>query len=208
MPLQLVYLMRHGQTDWNRSQRVMGWEEVPLNARGRAQAEASGRWLAAAGLRRIVTSPLARAAQTAAIVSRQLASPTAVIHDDRLREFNMGRWSGMTREELRQDAAYRAYREDPLHVPFPSGETLGEVGARAAACWRETLAAGADGVLFVSHAGVIKLLLARFLAIDLAQFWRLEVANAAVSIIDVSRTEPRVVAVNVLPDGNYEEAEW
>lgn len=72
-----IYLIRHGETDWNKEGRAQGREDIPLNARGRAQAEALAEAFAAVPIDRIVTSPLMRAVETGAVIARAkgLTSP-------------------------------------------------------------------------------------------------------------------------------------
>lgn len=208
MSQRLIYLLRHGQTEWNRQCKVMGWEEIPLNERGREQAIAAAAFLANRKIARIVTSPLRRAKETA-LLAAQRCPDAALLEDDRLKEFNLGRWSGMEDAELQRDPLYQAYLADPEKTPFPSGETLAMVLARAEACREEQWRLLAEGsLLLVSHAGVIKVLIASILRLPLRHFWIPQVGNASLTLLDVSGREPRLVASNVLPLGNYEETDF
>ena len=74
----LIYLVRHGETEWNRQQRIQGSTDIPLNETGRAQARATGQLLAEFEPSVIFTSPLSRASETASIMSRLLALPTPI----------------------------------------------------------------------------------------------------------------------------------
>src|SRR5262249_14102802 len=101
-----LYFVRHGETDWNRTQRYQGQRDIPLNDTGRSQASPSGGVLAevrgtAAAALDYVASPLVRARETMEIVRRQLAlAPPAYRTDDRLREIHYGHWEGQPWTEL------------------------------------------------------------------------------------------------------------
>src|SRR5690554_6813123 len=97
--MTLLYLVRHGETDWNRARRIQGLTDIVLNDTGREQARATGRLLARRQWDGIVSSPLARAAETAQIIAGELAlsAPTLL---DSLTERNYGDAEGLTDEEL------------------------------------------------------------------------------------------------------------
>ena len=93
-----LLLIRHGETDWNAEHRWQGHADVPLNARGREQAEALAEELAAAGVDAIYASDLSRARDTAEIVGTRLGVPVVV--DPDLREIYVGSREGLTGDEV------------------------------------------------------------------------------------------------------------
>lgn len=101
-----IYFIRHGETDWNRSQRYQGQTDIPLNDRGRGQAARNGQMLKQQLGERgatidFVASPLARASETMQIVRREMGlEPDAFRRDDRLKEQNYGHWEGHLWSEL------------------------------------------------------------------------------------------------------------
>ena len=97
-PPRTLVLVRHGETDWNAQGRAQGHADVPLNAVGRAQAETVAPVLAAFEPARLWSSDLARAFQTAEYVAA--ASGLPVDADARLREYDVGKRSGLTLEEF------------------------------------------------------------------------------------------------------------
>lgn len=107
MSLPLLYLCRHGQTDWNAEGRLQGQEDIALNALGRAQAKRNGRYLrnvlgAEARSFRFVSSPLGRARETMAIIRREMKlDPDAFEIDPRLVELNFGDWQGFTLAQMK-----------------------------------------------------------------------------------------------------------
>ena len=114
----MVYLARHGETDWNRAGRWQGWTDVPLNETGEGQAFALAEQLRERRIERIVASNLARAHRTAEIVARALAVPLVDVDPD-LRERGFGLFEGLTREECecRYPDEWKSYRADAILPP-------------------------------------------------------------------------------------------
>ena len=94
-----IYLIRHGETDWNLEGRVQGHEDIPLNETGIRQAQACGEALKAVPLQCVQTSPLSRARKTAEFIAARQHCPLIVNHS--LIERDFGRISGLTLEERR-----------------------------------------------------------------------------------------------------------
>lgn len=119
-----LYLVRHGQTDWNIEGRWQGHADIPLNAVGRQQAAHIAGALAGAGLDAIYSSDLQRAAETAWLLSATTGLP--VRYDPRLREINQGEWQGLLASEVeaRYSELLQRSRQDPLAVAPPGGETV------------------------------------------------------------------------------------
>jgi probable phosphoglycerate mutase len=180
-----LVVVRHGVTDWNREGRFQGHLDPALSADGRLEAELVAERIAAdAALRpaRIISSPLARARQTAEAIGR--ASGSAVEADPTLMEIGQGEWEGRTHAELAEVDAdrYRAWREATGVRQPPGGETLDSVTARA----RAALARSADGpwpLCLVSHGGIIRVLAGLALDLDPVRAWALDVDNAALGVL-------------------------
>ena len=104
----LVYLIRHGQTDWNAEGRLQGQKDIPLNATGRRQASENGRALKsllgrAADEFDYVSSPLGRTRETMELLRAAMGlDPLSYRTDDRLVEVSFGDWEGFTISELKQ----------------------------------------------------------------------------------------------------------
>ena len=96
--MMIMYITRHGQTDWNREKRLQGRCDIPLNDTGREQAAGCGRALSGAGIELIIASPLSRAAETARIISRLLGG-IPVINDELLQERDFGAMNGQIADE-------------------------------------------------------------------------------------------------------------
>lgn len=104
LPQKPFLILRHGETDWNVVQRMQGVRDIPLNAVGRAQAEAAATALSQSGVKRILSSPLSRALETAKATSSTTGAP--VTCDDRLVERGFGLLEGMTVAEVKRDYGY------------------------------------------------------------------------------------------------------
>ncbi len=160
-----VLLARHGETDWNRRRVWQGAADVPLNALGRAQAEALAERLARERIDAIVASDLVRARVTAETVAARLALS---VHLDRdLREIDVGAWEGLGADEIRarhpEAFAALARGED---IPRGGGETAAALRARVARGFAAA-AARAPGrtLLVVAHGGTLKALVAHLLGL-------------------------------------------
>jgi broad specificity phosphatase PhoE len=133
-----LWLVRHGQTDWNVQGRWQGQtpDAPPLNAAGLAQAQTLAEQLADQAARdgiafaALYSSDLLRARQTAEVIARRLGLPVCL--DARLREAHLGAWEGMLGHEvaLRYVAELDERRRDPVHSRPPQGESVYEVAAR------------------------------------------------------------------------------
>jgi broad specificity phosphatase PhoE len=152
----VIYLVRHGETEWNRTRRYQGWSDSPLTEHGLAQAEAIGRLLRRlpdAQSAELVASPIGRARHTAEIIRDRLGRSEPLRFDDRLREISLGSWDGLDRAEI---AALRPgiFDGDNYHEWYfatPDGESY-EVFAGRVAAW---LAEAADWPLIVVTHGIV-----------------------------------------------------
>ena len=132
-----VYLLRHGETIWNRAHRLQGQKDTPLTLRGVHQAVAMGHALAQelSGITPALfyASPLGRTRQTAAIVADAINhNCETIIHDDRLIEVTFGIWDGLNLKELRRDhrASWENRLADKWRFVPPKGESYEQVGER------------------------------------------------------------------------------
>jgi broad specificity phosphatase PhoE len=125
-----MWLIRHGQTDWNLKNLIQGQQDIPLNATGMAQARNLALSLANIHFDAIYSSDLIRARQTAAILGEQLHLP--VILDRRLREINQGNWEGLAFEEIKRrfDPNFSRSEVDLLAPRTEGAESIAEVAVR------------------------------------------------------------------------------
>ncbi len=193
-------LMRHGETAWNREGRVMGRNPIELDADGRAQVQASVPFARLLQPELIVTSPLARARQSAEIIAAGIGD-IPVAEDPQLSEVKYGRWEGMVYDDLIEDADYLNYRDHPLDAPTPGGETIAQVQSRGVEAVRRAITDNSGlRILFVSHGDIIRTVLCHFMRLELAHFRRIRVDNAAFSGFQMIGDFAEMKFLNLLPD--------
>ena len=156
MPTTRILLARHGETEWNRLGRWQGHADPPLNETGRAQATALARELGGDGVAAIYASDLRRASETARIVGDRLGLP--VTQDPALREIDVGSWSGLTRDEVRERYPEGFARWLAGEIGH-DGESRDELAERVVPAV-ESIAERHPGelVLVVTHGGAIRAL--------------------------------------------------
>lgn len=180
------FLVRHGETEWNRVGRAQGQADPPLNQQGREQAEAVAVRLAPVSVEAAYSSDLRRAAETALPIMRGRDTPIA--HRPDLREKSFGEWEGMTYEELQlryPTMLAELFDERPAFAP-PGGESDLELFARAAGAAAGIAGrhAGTDGnILVVSHGGTLRAMMVSMLGLPVESMWRLRLSNAGLSVI-------------------------
>ena len=157
----MIHLARHGQTAYNAEGRFQGHLPVPLDDTGREQARALAEQVADVELRSLVCSPLARARETADIVSERIGLPPE--EDARFAETDTGDWTGRSFAEVKAedpDGFHRFEISDPT-FRYPGGESFAEQSARVQAGLRDLrVRTDALPALVVCHRGVIRLALA------------------------------------------------
>src|SRR5215210_5399207 len=152
-----LVLLRHGQTCWNLERRAQGHSDVELDETGHAQAATVAPYLAGLAPALLWSSDLARARQTAEYITKEV--PVELHLDPRLREFDLGDRTGLTRSEFAESypEEYREFRAGHYDVG-PGAESRAAVVARVTACVEEALEAlspGERGVV-VGHGGALK----------------------------------------------------
>jgi len=144
----LLYLVRHGETDWNRARRIQGSTDIPLNETGREQARAAGLLLARRQWDAVYASPLSRAFETASIIAREVGADTPVAVEA-LVERHYGEAEGLEDTELN--------RRFPGESPVPGRETRTAVVERVLPALIDLAEQHAEqSIIVVSHGGVIR----------------------------------------------------
>jgi broad specificity phosphatase PhoE len=181
-----IYLARHGSVVGSETRRFIGHLDVPLSPRGEAESAALTRRLAGVRFAAAYSSDLARTRRTAEIVCAP--HEIAVECLSALREFSMGRWEGLTVEEIRarEPEAFEAWMADIGRFQFPEGESLLEVEARAWPAF-EAIAARHVGerVLVVAHGGPNRIVLCRALGLPPERILTLGQDYAGLSVLEV-----------------------
>jgi len=160
-----VVLVRHGQTAWNAEGRAQGHTDVGLDDIGRNQAEALAPVIAGLDPDLLVTSDLARARETAALLEKETG--LTAIEDLRWREYDLGERTGLTRAEFgeRMGVETDGWWDVHAHVPVPGAETPEEVAARIVPALEELLGRLGEGetAVVVAHGASLRVALAGIL---------------------------------------------
>ena len=181
-----IYLVRHGETEWNKIRRFQGRSNLPLNHEGKKQARALALALKNTSLMAIYTSPLVRALQTARLI-KDFHPSAPILEENGFIEMDLGEFDGMKVQDWAKQYpdTRKAWNENPASVKMPGGESLGEVQDRASkALERITqLHPPDDTILISSHNFVNLTILCDLLNIPLDRFRELRQENAAFNLI-------------------------
>ncbi len=194
-----VILARHGRTSANAGGVLAGrGPHNLLDERGEEQARAAAERLVGLPLAAVVSSPMERCRQTAAL----LVPDTEAVVEDGLNECDYGSWTGRPIKELTKEKLWRTVQAHPAGVVFPDGEAMAEMSRRGVAAvraWDRKVEAehGPDvSWLAVSHGDVIKAILADALGVHLDSFQRIVVDPASLSIVRYTDVRPFVMQSN------------
>ncbi len=183
--LPIVYLARHGETEWSITGQHTGRTDIPLTARGERDAQNLGRRLKGTAFIRILTSPLSRASRTCELAGfGDQAEP-----DPDLQEWDYGQYEGRRTIDI--------HKEQPGWYLFrdgcPGGESVGAIGARADRVVAHLRATAGD-VLIFSHGHILRVLAARWLGLPPADARLFMLSTAALSILgyEHSLNEPAI----------------
>jgi probable phosphoglycerate mutase len=184
---ELLVLIRHGETSWSKAGRHTGRTDVPLTDAGRDEARALAPRLAGHVFATVLTSPLQRAVETAALAG--LASRARL--DDDLREWDYGDYEGLTTPEIRTARpGWLLWRDG-----CPGGESPGDVGRRADRVVAKARLAEGDCAL-VAHGHLLRILAARWAGLDPVHGGALRLDPATLSLLSWERELPVILRWN------------
>ncbi len=193
-----LILVRHGETPWNRTLQYQGHAPVPLNDRGREQAQRAAQRLTRQGAVALYSSDLPRAWETATIIGAHLnLSPIPM---PEWREIDVGLWEGLTPEQLYQRFPdhMREYERDPARTVRLGGESYAQLQERVLRAFRQIESRHQSGetIIVVSHGGSIRALFCHIIGLDLANFGKLWLDNGSLSEIVRGRSGWRLLRMN------------
>lgn len=190
-----VYLVRHGETIWNREGRYYGHTDIPLSEDGLLQAKKLGSYLKRISFDRVICSPLCRAVDTA----KELSDLPFQL-DNRLKEQNFGLFEGKTYKELRNEFSKELseWNKDYENYRIPQGESFRMVRERVEefvkGLWKD------DGrVLIVAHKGTFGHMLAAMMNLPLSGYWNFVFEQGTYSRIDLQDGYAILRCINRVP---------
>lgn len=188
-----IYLVRHGQTDWNAAQRLQGQEDIPLNETGRIQAARNGKVLkdliSSLDAFDFVASPLKRTRETVEIIRGAMGLPKEDYRtEDLLMEINFGDWQGSTWDELRaarpNEISARFNDSWNTVAPGNGGESYAMLSVRAIS-WLGTVT---RDTVAVTHGGINRCIRGQLENLSLTDIPHLDVPQDKVLMIENGKT--------------------
>jgi len=189
------WLIRHGSTDTLQRELAGRASAVALNSAGRTEVEALARRIARCGAQHVYSSPLERALQTARPLAARLGCEVSPLPG--IIELEFGTWTGRRFPELDADPRWRDFNAFRSGTSVPGGEHMLDVQARAVhslLTLRERHSQ--ERVLIVTHADVIRAVLLHFLGMPQDLFWRLEIAPASITQLELTSSAARLLRAN------------
>ena len=182
-----LYLIRHGQTAWNKEERFRGRADVPLDEVGLAEARALARAFGEQGFDALYSSPLSRCLQTMEPLARLRQLEVRPLEG--LVDIDFGAWQARPRAEVQAEnpELYELWTTLPDKVTFPDGENLAQVRERALVEVARVHAEHSEGtVALCTHRVVCKLLVCGLLGIPDRLFWRIRQDATCVNLFEIS----------------------
>ncbi len=205
-----IFLVRHGETTYNKEARFQGQQDAPLSPEGQSQAsmvadrfdkaEKAGEHFDA-----IYSSPLSRCMDTADAIGTKLNMKP--IAESGLKEMGMGEWENKTSAEVKEQYITPAgrpliseWKEDPLAYKVPGGETVQDVEKRVVSTLEKIIKENRQdaNVVLITHGGPISVILCKVLDQSLKQATRKDIANTSVTVLDVQKdlSDARILSLN------------
>ncbi|WP_017306980.1 histidine phosphatase family protein [Spirulina subsalsa] len=185
-----LLLVRHGETEWNRVSRFQGTRDIPLNEKGKSQAQQAADYLKEVHLDFAVSSPMLRPKETAEIILQYHPNIPLETHPQ-LEEIGHGLWEGKYESEIEAEfpGLLNEWKTSPETVQMPEGENLQQVWDRAIVAWQEIIEKACQSPepqvgLVVAHDAINKVILCYLLGLEPKNFWNIKQGNGAVSVID------------------------
>lgn len=193
-----IYIIRHGETSWNKAFKVQGRSDIPLTTVGIEQAQKTALALQQQGIvfDRVYTSPLDRAFQTAKIVSG--LDESAIIKDERIIEFAFGAVEGATPEERDTNPEFAGFKNFFLspqtYKPLEGGETFEQVLKRTKDFWENEIkpieklsnfgsTENSKSILIATHGGTLQSLLMYVDKRPLERYWEVTFPNCSINLV-------------------------
>jgi broad specificity phosphatase PhoE len=166
LTMEEVYLVRHGETEWNLTGRRQGQLDSPLSERGMMEVQRTSKRIESLPVDGVFSSPLGRAISTAQTYAHALDQAVTALDD--LRELDHGDMAGMTNEEIERAFPGELARRsrDKYEWRFPNGESYADADLRAASALRQVAESGSSRPLVVTHEMIARMLLRNLLTLE------------------------------------------
>lgn len=192
-----LYLIRHGETEWNMANRYQGKTDIGLSEKGRQQASLLSERMKKIQLDAIYTSDLSRAKDTAMEIAKD--QKCKVMEMPQLREIDFGEWEGYTTAQLAEiyGDAFTKYLEEPHKTSFPGEGSFGKVQLRVDKALKEITDHHQEGnIAVVAHGAVLKIAILSLLRIEFDAFKRFWLGNTSITVIDIKENGNVLMSLN------------
>ncbi len=182
---KIIYLLRHGETVWNKKGVFRGRSDIPLNETGLKQAEMLGKALRGSGIERIYSSPLKRAVQTSNMVAKYTNG--RVIIDVGFQNIDIGKWQGMQKNEVKKNypKEWQMWLHSPEDLTLPGGESVRNVQKRTMKRIEELIKDDSIKIFAISsHRSVLKTIVGGILKMEGSYFWKTRMDNCSINTFE------------------------
>lgn len=183
-----IYLVRHGETEWNRAGKIQGQADIDINEKGVAQAKKAAKRLENITFQRAFCSPLIRARHTAGILIGERDIP--LTPDDRLKEINFGIWEGIKYRETMENpssAIYNFFKNPGAYEPGENAESFTQLYARTDEFVKKVLLPMEkqyETILVAGHGAMNRSILNPIAGVPISDFWHFHMGNCAMAVIE------------------------
>ncbi|WP_288262008.1 histidine phosphatase family protein [uncultured Prochlorococcus sp.] len=198
-----IFLIRHGETNWNKEGRFQGQIDIPLNENGKDQARKTFEYLKNISFNKAFSSSMNRPYETAKIIL-QNKKDLNIEKIDSLVEISHGLWEGKLETEIREQwpILLKNWHDKPEEVIMPEGESIKEVSERSIDAFEEICLSqkNNDLTLLVAHDAVNKTLICNIIGINYSNIWMIKQGNGGITVIDLfdDPSKPPVIsALNI-----------
>ncbi|MBM3700022.1 MAG: histidine phosphatase family protein [Actinobacteria bacterium] len=195
----IIYLIRHGQTEYNDKSIFRGQLDIPLNSYGISQAESIGRALKAISFDAIYASPLIRAKKTAEIINKYQTKKLSINVENNFTDLNYGSWQAKSHDEVKNNYSklYHEWEISPYNIKIPGGESFYEAQKRSWQALIKITNSSKDRIIcIVSHRVINKLLISKILGIPKTGFWKIKQDTGCINIIEYKDKKFTVIKLN------------
>ncbi|HOP86284.1 MAG TPA: histidine phosphatase family protein [Syntrophorhabdaceae bacterium] len=179
-----IYILRHGETQWNKEDVFRGRSDIPLNETGLKQAEMASFYFKNKEIDFIFSSPLLRAVQTAKAVSKTTEKDVEIVEE--FIDINFGIWEGLTVKEVERNYPhdFAIWVKNPQKLNLRGGETLETVRKRIASGFEKVLSEKGENLLIVTHRAICKIMVLFLLDMGNEFFWAMKFDPASITLIE------------------------
>ncbi len=183
-----LYLIRHGETEWNKARRFQGWTDIELSDEGKSQAALLGERFKKIDVDEIYSSPLKRAVETAKAIADN--KNIEIKMNENFKEINFGEWEGLTATEISQKfgSGFDEFIKYPEMGSFPGEMSFDNVTERIKRGLKEVIDGKDDkNIVIVSHGGIVRLIIKYLMGFEGEWYNKTWIDNTSVSIVEIRK---------------------